>query len=45
MNAGESIDRELDELNEKLYLLMEYLGVEFVYDFDDVVGIKKKEEG
>lgn len=41
-SAGIELDHELDQLNAKIDLLAEHLGVEFEYEWGEVSGIKKK---
>lgn len=43
-SAGTELDHELDQLNAKIELLADYLGVKFEYEWGEVNGIKKEEE-
>ena len=44
LSTGEELDHQLDELNNKVELLADYLGVIFDYEWGEVSGVKEKEE-
>lgn len=47
MTPGETIDSQIEELETKLELLMDYLGLEFEFDTwcDEPKGIKEAKKG
>lgn len=44
LSTGEELDRQLDELDKKVELLADYLGIKFDYEWGEVSGIKKEEK-
>lgn len=44
MSIDREVDEELQRLFNKIEALREYLGIEWIWDYDEIIGAKKKED-